>query len=171
MRYPTALMLYFLSPVPLVFTSPLLARQVGSLEWAKCDTIGNTTVPVTCATLAVPRDYTKPDSTKTIDLKLVKHAASEEPFKGSLLINPGGPGFAGRNLLAGGYKMMRAFESSVSSSLGFLANMLQYCRQPTRPNQLGLPRHRRHTAFLMLPNGGGTISMVRGESRSRTQFV
>jgi hypothetical protein len=76
--------------------SPLQRRQEGGLQWGACDTVGNTTTTLSCATLNVPRDYTVSDG-ETITLQLVRSKATKEPFKGSIMFNPGGPGYSGRN--------------------------------------------------------------------------
>ena len=71
-----------------------------ALDWAPCDLDFPESVeelitfPVDCATLEVPLDYTNPDS-ETLDLQLVKVNATKEPFKGSVIFNPGGPGVSG----------------------------------------------------------------------------
>ncbi|KAJ4257354.1 hypothetical protein NW762_008472 [Fusarium torreyae] len=43
----------------------------------------------------VPLDYTNKRSPKTLKLDLIKAKATRKPFKGSVLFNPGGPGFSG----------------------------------------------------------------------------
>ncbi|PKY04117.1 alpha/beta-hydrolase [Aspergillus campestris IBT 28561] len=53
------------------------------------------TVPIDCATLKVPLDYTKPKLGKTLGLQLVKVHATKEPRKGSVIFNPGGPSSSG----------------------------------------------------------------------------
>jgi pimeloyl-ACP methyl ester carboxylesterase len=51
--------------------------------------------------LQVPIDYTDPDA-GTFDLYLLRHVANDEDSRvGSLLVNPGGPGFAGTYLAEG----------------------------------------------------------------------
>ena len=70
------------------------------IEWFPC-TLGTEATLSTCGTLAVPLDYTEQDSGKLLNLSLVKVNATKEPFKGSVLFNPGGPGVPGRSLLAG----------------------------------------------------------------------
>lgn len=61
--------------------------------------IGNTATNLTCATLPVPRDYLDPEDDATINLNLARAKAPKSPCKGTVLFNPGGPGFAGRNSL------------------------------------------------------------------------
>jgi hypothetical protein len=48
-----------------------------------------------CATLSVPLDYSNPNDGRSIDLQLIRAKATKEPFKGSILTNPGGPGGSG----------------------------------------------------------------------------
>lgn len=71
-----------------------------SIAWGKCDDLDpDTDCPsCECGTLAVPLDYTNSSSTE-IDLPLIRYPASEQPAKGSVLFNPGGPGFEARNSL------------------------------------------------------------------------
>ncbi|KAL6706275.1 hypothetical protein ACN47E_005565 [Coniothyrium glycines] len=79
------------------------------LQWTICDLDFNTAEkraiaahgePIYCATLPVPLDYTNTDSGKTVDLQLIKIKATKEPFKGSVLTNPGGPGGSGVDWIA-----------------------------------------------------------------------
>lgn len=78
-------------------------HQTPSLAWAPCDLEGlNYTlvqVPIDCAKLAVPLDYTDPNS-EELELQLIKVNATKEPFAGSVLFNPGGPGASGVQDLA-----------------------------------------------------------------------
>ena len=67
---------------------------VPDLEWTP---LGSGTVS---AELDVPLDYSDPDG-KTITLYVVRHSARDEGGRiGSLLVNPGGPGFGGSVLAA-----------------------------------------------------------------------
>ena len=75
-----------------------------TLKWAPCDldfpasiseVVKQNGVPLFCANLEVPLDYTNPDNGKTLELQLVKIEATTEPFKGSMIMNPGGPGSSG----------------------------------------------------------------------------
>lgn len=70
-----------------------------SIDWFHCKQ--NATWPVTCGILAVPLDYTDLKSGKTLSLSLLKINATKEPVKGSVLVNPGGPGEGAREFLAG----------------------------------------------------------------------
>lgn len=95
---------------PLIFTSisfaalavalPNVRRQDSSsssskIVWGECSYPWDAGVPVSCATLEVPLDYTDDANAETLQLDLIKVAASKEPVLGSMLINPGGPGSSG----------------------------------------------------------------------------
>ncbi|KAH7396098.1 Alpha/Beta hydrolase protein [Pyrenochaeta sp. MPI-SDFR-AT-0127] len=79
-------------------------RNETSLKWTPCNLdfppshqqiVSAHGVPVLCATVQVPLDYTNNQNGKTIDLQLIKVEATEKPFKGSIIMNPGGPGLSG----------------------------------------------------------------------------
>jgi hypothetical protein len=81
-----------------------------SLEWAPCDlefssadqaVIAKHGEPLFCANLSVPLDYSNEKDDRSIDLQLIKVKATKEPFKGSILTNPGGPGGSGVDWIAG----------------------------------------------------------------------
>ena len=60
-----------------------------SIEWTEC---GDN---IECGSVEVPIDYSDPDS-DTIELALARHLALDSDARiGSLLVNPGGPGFGG----------------------------------------------------------------------------
>lgn len=80
-----------------------------SVEWVSCDldfdiftkqAIAKHGETLLCANLTVPLDYTEPENGKTIDLQLLRVKANKEPFKGSILTNPGGPGGSGVDWIA-----------------------------------------------------------------------
>lgn len=52
------------------------------------------TMPIDCAQLTVPLDYTNPDS-GDLQLQLLRVNATREPYLGSVLFNPGGPQASG----------------------------------------------------------------------------
>lgn len=63
----------------------------GTLKWKSCS--GDSLDPLQCARLSVPFDYNNP-SKGSFSLKLVKHPANFRTQRvGSMLVNPGGPGF------------------------------------------------------------------------------
>lgn len=74
------------------------------LKWAPCNLdfpesyksiIASRNDSLDCATLSVPLDYSNPKDGRSIDLQLIRAKATKEPFKGSILTNPGGPGGSG----------------------------------------------------------------------------
>jgi pimeloyl-ACP methyl ester carboxylesterase len=68
----------------------------GSIDWKPCG--GETGNTLQCARLSVPFDYNDP-SKGSFSLKLVKHPATMLAKRiGSMLVNPGGPGFGGTDL-------------------------------------------------------------------------
>ena len=68
----------------------------GTLKWKSCS--GDSLDPLQCARLSVPFDYNNP-SKGSFSLKLVKHPANIRTKRvGSMLVNPGGPGFGGTSL-------------------------------------------------------------------------
>lgn len=77
-------------------------QQQSRIAFAPCPDVNEEIASLTgsqglsfeCATLAVPLDYTRNDST-TIDLQLFQIAATQEPVLGTVLINFGGPGGTG----------------------------------------------------------------------------
>ncbi|OAG09644.1 alpha/beta-hydrolase [Paraphaeosphaeria sporulosa] len=79
-----------------------LGQAQSTIAWSECPkavTDGNG-LPSECGTFAVPFDYTDSDSTKKLNLTLVKIKADVQPSRGSILINPGGPGAGGAAFLS-----------------------------------------------------------------------
>jgi hypothetical protein len=71
-----------------------------TIVWTPCGL--NLTIPLLCGTLDVPLDYTATSgNVSTLTLKLAKFPSSQQPSRGSILVNPGGPGYGGRNALIG----------------------------------------------------------------------
>lgn len=60
------------------------------IKWGPCKL--NTTLPVQCAQLSVPLDYTNKSCSDTLNLDLIKYPAQKQPKRGSILLNFGGPG-------------------------------------------------------------------------------
>ncbi|KFY65528.1 hypothetical protein V496_02471 [Pseudogymnoascus sp. VKM F-4515 (FW-2607)] len=107
--------------LPLLLLSSLASLSVAiplqprSVKWAPCRDIKlNTTWTYDCGTLNVPLDYGPTpkrtvNTTGTIDLQFVRIPAAEQPSKGSVFFNFGGPGFPARNTLVGsGAKFLAA---------------------------------------------------------------
>ncbi|AEV87952.1 transporter [Actinoplanes sp. SE50] len=82
------------------------AAAGGTAQWKPCPDVptklvgrGAAGVNYDCATVAVPRDWAKPDSGQTYDLAMIRiRAKSQKDRIGSLLVNPGGPGGSGVDL-------------------------------------------------------------------------
>jgi len=87
--------------ITLVFLAPVLAlppqtlRRAQSIKWGPCSFPQVGKLPIECGSLAVPLDYTAPNSTETLMLSLLRSKAPKPPAKskGSILVNFGGPGF------------------------------------------------------------------------------
>lgn len=79
------------------------ATQTGSITWAACpasDPTAGGNAELRCATLRVPRDYARADG-PTIDLHLALLPATDPQRRvGPLLLNFGGPGASGIDILA-----------------------------------------------------------------------
>jgi len=93
----------------LLATSATHARSTNqTISWFPCPpsaSINTTTdggVPLTCGSLTVPLDYTKPNSTQTLQLQLTKITATKQPSKGSIILQPGGPGAPGAQVFEEG---------------------------------------------------------------------
>ena len=69
---------------------------VNPIEWKPCD--GNTNSEVECGNIEVPFDYSDPEQGSFV-LFVKKHNASNPADRiGSMMVNPGGPGFGGSSL-------------------------------------------------------------------------
>lgn len=68
-----------------------------TLEWTPCT--GSDAGAYDCTTVTAPLDWTDP-SVGTIDLAVIRRAATDGDAIGSLLTNPGGPGASGYDLIA-----------------------------------------------------------------------
>lgn len=68
-----------------------------TLDWSSCS--GLDAGYFDCTTVTAPLDWTDPDA-GTIDLALIRRAATDGDAIGSLLTNPGGPGASGYDLIA-----------------------------------------------------------------------
>ncbi|MFD2339653.1 alpha/beta fold hydrolase [Clavibacter tessellarius] len=78
--------------------APDLARYYGqTLQWSPCEDGAE------CTTATAPLDWSAPDPATDIQLALVRHTArgSGEP-RGSLFVNPGGPGASGVDFVKAG---------------------------------------------------------------------
>ena len=72
------------------------AFVVNPIEWKPCD--GSTSTEVECGNIEVPFDYADPDQGSFV-LYVKKHNATNPADRvGSMMVNPGGPGFGGSSL-------------------------------------------------------------------------
>ncbi|GIF15257.1 alpha/beta hydrolase [Actinoplanes teichomyceticus] len=67
------------------------------VAWRPCTEMSLKAQGAECGTVTVPMDYANPDGTK-IELALarVRHSTPDDRYQGAILVNPGGPGGAGR---------------------------------------------------------------------------
>ncbi|KIW72681.1 hypothetical protein PV04_00859 [Phialophora macrospora] len=127
MKLP-ALLPFALSLVVGSFALPQLhpranSPDVGDTEitWGtKCKSLAaESPLPMKCAKFRVPLDYTKPNSTKTLDLTLVRFDAVRKPVKGSVLFNPGGPGGSGVQFVIGRAQQLMTILGGQFNLIGF----------------------------------------------------
>ncbi|KAF4343903.1 tripeptidyl aminopeptidase [Fusarium beomiforme] len=105
-------------------TIPEARDSLGSsIVWTKCKLpkgLDSKRVPkVDCASLPVPLDYTKKYSGKDIQLDLIRFRATKKPFKGSIIVNPGGPGGSGVQLVLGRGPQMAKIVGGHHDIIGF----------------------------------------------------
>ncbi|KAF6821129.1 hypothetical protein CMUS01_11443 [Colletotrichum musicola] len=143
-------------------TNSSLSSSGSSITWSECDLdVGeslNAAIDARpekpeCAKLSVPLDYTNLSSGETIELQLVKIGANKEPYKGSVLYNPGGPGGSGvlavlgnnglrmRDIVGGHYDIIGFDPRGVGRTIPFSCNvsMPQTLRR-RELNPLALPQ-------------------------------
>lgn len=71
-------------------------RGKGEIQWEPCGDLGvKGPTKLECGSLTVPLDYTDPSSGETLDLQILKAPAPNQPSKGSVFFNFGGPGASG----------------------------------------------------------------------------
>lgn len=114
-----------------VLSSPIRGvyhARASSLTWKPCDLAFSTAqqaaidahgVPLYCSNLKVPLDYTDSRSNATLDLQLIKIEASKEPVKGSIIMNPGGPGASGIEEISSNGPMYREVFGGQWNVIGF----------------------------------------------------
>lgn len=70
------------------------------IQWGPCkEGEYNSTLPLECGKLQVPLDYTQTNSTKRLELEMVRIPAATQPAQGTIQFNFGGPGEPGREEL------------------------------------------------------------------------
>ncbi|KAH7413609.1 Alpha/Beta hydrolase protein [Phaeosphaeria sp. MPI-PUGE-AT-0046c] len=114
-----------------VLSSPISGAynaRASSLDWKPCDlkfssaqqaVIDAHEVPLYCSNLKVPLDYTDEKSGATLDLQLIQVKASKEPVKGSIIMNPGGPGASGIEEISSNGPMYREVFGGQWNVIGF----------------------------------------------------
>ncbi|KAF4952979.1 hypothetical protein FSARC_12518 [Fusarium sarcochroum] len=76
------------------------------LKWGKCnDIFFNSSLPYSCTSHKVPLDWTEPQN-GVIELQLIKVSAPQQPSKGSIQVNFGGPGLEMRDVLLSNAKRL-----------------------------------------------------------------
>lgn len=105
-KMKVATLLNILVLVGLNQAKPIQSRGI---QWSPCADLPQEIPCDTCecSTLPVPLDYTNSSST-TIDLPILRIPATEQPSKGSVLFNFGGPGAEARQILASSEKKLMA---------------------------------------------------------------
>lgn len=90
-----------------------------AVKWSKCDAAIEkakaklSKLPIECADVTAPLDYTKPKSNKTITLELLRVPATKPSrTRKTILLNFGGPGDAGRTGLIGQMDQLMAYVQS-----------------------------------------------------------
>ncbi|GAB3622424.1 alpha/beta hydrolase [Mariniluteicoccus endophyticus] len=75
-----------------------LQRYLGqTIDWGDCEPGQDRPEGTRCATIAAPLDHGDPDG-QAITLALTRVPATRQPSRGSIFVNPGGPGAGGREL-------------------------------------------------------------------------
>ncbi|GAA2892603.1 peptidase [Actinoplanes cyaneus] len=77
-----------------------------AMVWTPCTEVSLKAQGAECGSITVPMDYANPGGTK-IELAVarVKHTVPDDKYQGVVLVNPGGPGGAGRGLATLGAKV------------------------------------------------------------------
>jgi pimeloyl-ACP methyl ester carboxylesterase len=86
-------------PTPVPSAAPVSVPAGPTVAWSPCKS-GQGPAGDQCATLTVPLDYGHPQGQR-IAVAVARHPATTGPKYGSLLINPGGPGASGIDILQG----------------------------------------------------------------------
>jgi hypothetical protein len=89
-------------------------RQNSKIEWKDCELGLGEVAPFQCGSLTVPLDYTNESNDATLNLDLQKVAALNQPSKGSILLNFGGPGSSGKPDLAAFAPILQVFVYSLN---------------------------------------------------------
>jgi pimeloyl-ACP methyl ester carboxylesterase len=83
--------------------APAPEASAAAVDWGPCGS-GVSDFGLRCGSLSVPLSYAKPDGRHiTLALSRVRHTAT--PYRGVVLVNPGGPGGSGLNSATIGYSV------------------------------------------------------------------
>ena len=98
------------APLPYTGDTALKTYYTQQIAWGRCTksaTPDNTEIKLSlfqCGTLSVPLDYANP-ATGTVTLALIREQAGDPAHRvGSLIVNPGGPGGSGLDMVESGVK-------------------------------------------------------------------
>ena len=102
MSFKSAVLSLILSSIAVTAPTEVLnQRESASVKWAACSKddpraalFATAQVPIDCGTITVPLDWTDPSSNETINVSLVRAPAPQQPAKGTIQMNFGGPGIA-----------------------------------------------------------------------------
>jgi len=101
------------TPTPTANTAALKQFLTQKLTWRSC------VRTYQCANLTVPLDYANPDGS-TLQVQLIKRSARDQKARrGSIVVNPGGPGGSGYDYVAGGGDIVSPSVSEVYDLVGF----------------------------------------------------
>ncbi|MEU4694410.1 alpha/beta hydrolase [Actinoplanes sp. NPDC023714] len=74
-------------------------RGAATITWGPCAEAGLKAQGAECGMLAVPMDHAKPGGKKIqLAISRIKHTVPAAKYQGVILVNPGGPGGAGRSM-------------------------------------------------------------------------
>lgn len=97
-----------------------------AIKWSKCDAAIEkakaklSKLPIECANVTAPLDYTKPKSNETITLQLLRVPATKpSKTRKTILLNFGGPGDAGRTGLIGQMDQLMGYVQSQDHTASF----------------------------------------------------
>ncbi|PGH15309.1 hypothetical protein AJ79_02474 [Helicocarpus griseus UAMH5409] len=122
-----------------------------SIKWGACELEGidpkQIKLPIDCAKLPVPLDYTDPDCSEKVPLQLIKIDATKKPVLGSVLFNPGG------RILGGQYNLIGFDPRGTGRTIPFACNV----NWTEAPSVAGLKRRSdiAHRDLITMFNEGG----------------
>ncbi|KAJ3100507.1 hypothetical protein HDU97_002189 [Phlyctochytrium planicorne] len=87
----TILLSVLVSVTALTSSAVPLNERSSSINWVKCPDIPG----MQCATVTVPLNHLDKNDTRTVPIAITKYPA-RKPSRGSIFVNPGGPGSGGR---------------------------------------------------------------------------